>query len=200
MTIPDFIGSGVSLSHPDKARTTTEPLHSKEGGHDRAAFRRGNCKAGVPVWHTMRYPYTTIELPASPTFPSGRKLVRPLVEIVVAGHAAPALVDTGATACVFHTSWLSRFSLNPSEGRVSSAATGGFGDVPGLVYHFDVKLEIKDLAVFETSVGFTNIVQSEYGVLGFHGFLDRVDADFREDYFELISRTAYPPVSEDPAK
>ena len=57
-------------------------------------------------------------------------------------------------------------------------------------YYFDLTISIERLGPpFKSYIGFADEILPDYGILGFHGFLDQFDADFRQDYFELMPRT-----------
>ena len=75
--------------------------------------------------------------------------------------------------------------LKRSDGRLGSVGLGNNGLQ---VLYFDLAVWVEGLDKFETCIGFTDKVKPDYGILGFYGFLDRFDADFREDYFELRPR------------
>ncbi len=79
--------------------------------------------------------------------------------------------------------------LDRNNGRPETFISG-YGQVSGMVYYFDLEVELPDNGItFKSCIGFSEQKRG-YGVLGFYGFLDRFDASFREDYFELIPRSA----------
>jgi len=96
-----------------------------------------------------------------------------------------ALVDTGTDTCVFHANLLERIGLKLKDGNLESI-TAGRASLP--VYYFDLRIGVDGLGAFETCIGFSDRVRPEYGLLWIYGFLDRLDAEFCEDYFILKRR------------
>jgi hypothetical protein len=74
--------------------------------------------------------YAVFDIPASPSFPNGRKVLRPYLNVaLVAGPyrlSCKAMVDSGADDCLFPRSFLQPLGIDPLALPVDF--TGGVGN------------------------------------------------------------------------
>jgi len=130
---------------------------------------------------TYRVPYVEISVPATPAFPTGRLVRRPVLSLTLrnARHrlSCYAIVDSGADHCVFPRSFMQPLGLDALAAPVDMTSGLGSSNVPT---HFtDVTIDLQGLTQFTVYAGFTiGLEQLGIGLLGQTGFFERFKITF----------------------
>jgi hypothetical protein len=120
--------------------------------------------------------YTSFTLSATPPFPTGRVVNRPLIAVVLTAQngksfTCMACVDSGADDCVFPLAFAFALGLNPLTMKRHN--TGGVGNTANLTFYENITLNFGS-GPFPCYAGFTAGLESAgIGLLGQFGFLDR---------------------------
>ena len=133
--------------------------------------------------------YTEIQAPATPAFPAGRQVRRPVLSLALVNGAhrlsCYAIVDSGADHCVFPRSFMQPLGLDPLAAPVDMTSGVGGTNIPT---HFaDVTLDFGPTQ-FSVYAGFTTgMDQIGIGLLGQSGFFDRhkVTFDYKSKLFTI---------------
>jgi hypothetical protein len=138
--------------------------------------------------------YAVFDIPASPSFPNGRKVLRPYLNMaLVAGPyrlSCKAMVDSGADDCLFPRSFLQPLGIDPLALPVDF--TGGVGNNRNATQYAKIVVDIQGIAQFDVYAGFTvGMDPHGFGLLGQCGFFDRVKIVF--DYANRIYAFETPP-------
>jgi predicted aspartyl protease len=116
-------------------------------------------------------------LPASPAFPEGMEVKRPVLEVTLyhdsGCYVGMALVDTGTDYTVFPKSWADAIGLDLQSAPVDK--TSSLGGQPEIIYR-DVEIEIEYIGFKHVILaGFTDDLNGrDVGILGNNGFFDRI--------------------------
>jgi hypothetical protein len=149
------------------------------------------------------FSYTSISLPATPPFPAGYTVYRPLViSRLTALNGSTILcqseLDSGADQCVFPVSFA--FALGLDLLTMKQQMTGGVGSTGNITYYDNLKIEVGMMAevngvatfsaqfTFQAYTGFTAGLESQgMGLLGECGFFENhlVTFDHKHRYFYI---------------
>jgi hypothetical protein len=131
--------------------------------------------------------YAEFVIPASASFPNGRKVLRPYlnVALVVGSNrlSCKAMVDSGADDCLFPRSFLHPLGIDPLTLPIDF--TGGVGNNRNATQYANIVVDLQGIAQFDVYAGFTAGMDPHgFGLLGQCGFFDRVKIVF--DYASKI--------------
>lgn len=130
---------------------------------------------------SYRVPYAELQASATPAFPVGRVVRRPVLSLSLQNGAkrlsCRAIVDSGADHCVFPRSFLQPLGLDPLATPVDMSSGVGSSNVP---MHFaNVTLDLQGVLEFSIYAGFTpGLEQLGLGLLGQAGFFERFKITF----------------------
>jgi len=118
-----------------------------------------------------------------------RKRFYPIIPVVIEGKertVVHALVDSGATISLFHTSIAEdiRIDLDDAE-RVYLAGIGGY--IRAYIKK-QVRMSIEELGSITIPMTFTEYITSDIALLGRQGFFEAYEITFREREKKLIIR------------
>lgn len=149
------------------------------------------------------FPYLELKIPATPPFPNGQTIYRPLmVTRLTAGNGKTLLcwgeLDSGADQCVFPASFAIALGLDPLT--MKQQMTGGVGNTGNVTHYDDLTIELGQMAnvggivqfdpkfSFKTYAGFTVGLESQgMGLIGEVGFFENyvVTFDHKQRQFHI---------------
>lgn len=143
--------------------------------------------------HTFQY--SKFDLPASPPYPNGQTVYRPLMIAKLTGSTGQQFTclvwpDSGADACVFPLSFATAMGLDVLQ--MPQNQTGGVGNTGNTTHYADLTIEImtatqdnagnwtfNTLFSFIAYAGFTPGLEAQgWGLLGQVGFFERFQVTF----------------------
>ncbi len=89
-----------------------------------------------------------------------------------------ALVDSGATISLFHTSIAEDAGIDLSD--IKKEYLAGIGGYVLAYIKNDVNIEIEDLGELKIPVAFTEYISSDLAILGRQGFFENFEVIFKE--------------------
>jgi hypothetical protein len=150
------------------------------------------------------FPYTEKAISATPAYPSGWTVRRPLLVARLTasnGNIFVCLVwpDSGADGCAFPLSYAIAMKLDPLQ--LKQQIAGGVGNAGNVAYHDNLKIELANLAdyladptkfnplvSFDAYVAFTSGLEAQgLGLLGQSGFFENyvVTFDYKKREFHI---------------
>ncbi|RLG83096.1 MAG: hypothetical protein DRO40_05680 [Thermoprotei archaeon] len=113
----------------------------------------------------------------------------PVIPVVIEGREKAivhALVDSGATISLFHTSIADDIGIDLED--TEQAYLAGIGGYVKAYIKKQVKISIEELGSIIIPIAFTEYITSDIAILGRQGFFETFEITFREWERKLIMR------------